>query len=199
MSSSLRDLARAAGIDPDYSDWRGRPTGASDESVRMTMSALAPDLGVSNIDAPDALEQLERARWAQLVPDVVLAWDGLCIVPFSVEAKVDGQRWTQAPFPYQAKTLGWLRASYERLPPMAKRTVDALLAGTGCEPLFAVWASDSTCLSLAAISWSVRNSLPARSLGRSQGVVVALVHTPVRSGSPHGVRGIVHAFAAAGA
>lgn len=90
MSSSLRELARAAGIDAQYADWRGRPTGASDESVRMAMSALAPDLGVSNIDAHDALEQLERARWSRLVPDVVLAWDGLCIVPFSVDARVDG-------------------------------------------------------------------------------------------------------------
>jgi len=55
-----------------------------------------------------------------------------------VEATVDGQRWTQAPFPYQAKTLGWLRTSYERLPAEGRRTVDGLLAGTGCEPLFAM-------------------------------------------------------------
>jgi glutathione S-transferase len=55
-----------------------------------------------------------------------------------VEASVDGQRWTQAPFPYQAKTLGWLRSSYEALPAPAKRTVDAVLADTGCEPLFAM-------------------------------------------------------------
>jgi hypothetical protein len=55
-----------------------------------------------------------------------------------VEASVDGQRWTQAPFPYQAKTLGWLRSSYEALPASAKRTVDAVLADTGCEPLFAM-------------------------------------------------------------
>jgi glutathione S-transferase len=55
-----------------------------------------------------------------------------------VEASVDGQRWTQAPFPYQAKTLGWLRSSYDGLPPAAKRTVDAMLEGTGCEPLIAM-------------------------------------------------------------
>jgi glutathione S-transferase len=55
-----------------------------------------------------------------------------------VEAVVDGQRWTQAPFPYQAKTLGWLRSSYEALSAPARRTVDALLADTGCEPLFAM-------------------------------------------------------------
>jgi hypothetical protein len=45
---------------------------------------------------------------------------------------------SQAPFPYQAKTLRWLRTSYETLPAAAKRTVDALLEGTGCEALFAM-------------------------------------------------------------
>jgi glutathione S-transferase len=55
-----------------------------------------------------------------------------------VEASVDGQRWTQAPFAYQAKTLSWLRTSYEGLPADGRRTVDAVLADTGCEPLFAM-------------------------------------------------------------
>ena len=55
----------------------------------------------------------------------------------SVETTVDGQVWTQPPFPYQAKCLGWLRDSRQALPSAARSTVDAILAGTGCEPLFA--------------------------------------------------------------
>ncbi len=86
---SLRDLARAAGIDADYRDWRGQPTAASDESVRHALAALAPDLGV-DIDANDAAQQLERAQWQQIVPDVVLAWDGMLVMPFSVPASDDG-------------------------------------------------------------------------------------------------------------
>jgi glutathione S-transferase len=58
----------------------------------------------------------------------------------SVEAMVDGQRWVQSPFAYQAKTLGWLRSAYARLDPSARRTVDAVTEGTGCEGLFALAA-----------------------------------------------------------
>ena len=43
---SLRDLARAAGIDANYSSWRGEPTAASDEAVIAALSAIAPDLGI---------------------------------------------------------------------------------------------------------------------------------------------------------
>lgn len=87
---SLRDLARAAGIDFEYDDWRGRHTSASAESVRQALQALAPALGVDNIDAPDALRQIERAQWSQVVPDVVLAWDGMLRLPFRVQADKDG-------------------------------------------------------------------------------------------------------------
>ncbi|CAN5237766.1 glutathione S-transferase family protein [soil metagenome] len=53
-----------------------------------------------------------------------------------VEAVVDGQPWTQAPFPYQAKCLGWLRASHAALDPTAAETIDAVLEQTGCRVLF---------------------------------------------------------------
>jgi glutathione S-transferase len=54
-----------------------------------------------------------------------------------LDAVVDGQAWTQQSFPYQAKCLRWLRDSRDALPPGARATVDAVLAGTGCEALFA--------------------------------------------------------------
>jgi len=54
-----------------------------------------------------------------------------------VECTIDGQRWVQTPFPYQGKCLGWLRDGYAALAPDDRRVVDALLAGTGCERLFA--------------------------------------------------------------
>jgi glutathione S-transferase len=53
-----------------------------------------------------------------------------------VAAMVDGQRWTQAPFPYQAKCLRWLRESYAALSTDEKTKVNAVLEGTGCEALF---------------------------------------------------------------
>lgn len=54
-----------------------------------------------------------------------------------VEAIVDGRRWTQSPFPYQAKCLRWLQDAYAALDADARTAVDALLAGTGCEALIA--------------------------------------------------------------
>lgn len=54
-----------------------------------------------------------------------------------VEAKVDGQPWEQAPFPYQAKCLRWLRDDYARLDAPARAKVDAALRPTGCLALFA--------------------------------------------------------------
>ena len=54
-----------------------------------------------------------------------------------VSATVDGQPWTQQPFPYQAKCLGWLREAHAALPAEARRTVDGLLVRAGLAGLFA--------------------------------------------------------------
>lgn len=54
-----------------------------------------------------------------------------------VETQIDGQPWQQAPFPYQAKCLKALRDHYAALDAGAQAKVDAALAGTGCEALFA--------------------------------------------------------------
>jgi glutathione S-transferase len=52
-----------------------------------------------------------------------------------VETIVDGKPWVQAPFPYQAKCLQWLRIEYARLDEEDRRKVDTILEGTGCEEL----------------------------------------------------------------
>ena len=54
-----------------------------------------------------------------------------------VRAEVDGQAWTQQPFPYQAKCLKALRDAYANLPPAERALVEAALDGTGCEALLA--------------------------------------------------------------
>ena len=75
-------------------------------------------------------------------------WVGRVYVPFllanatalergaeQVECVIDGRPWVQRLFPYQGKCLRWLRADYAALPGEDRVAVDALLAGTGCEPL----------------------------------------------------------------
>jgi hypothetical protein len=87
------------------------------------------------------------------VPDGVralLAEVGRVYVPFllanaaaldrgaeQVECTIDGRPWVQRPFPYQGKCLGWLREDRAALSEDDRRWVDATLAGTGCEALFA--------------------------------------------------------------
>lgn len=53
-----------------------------------------------------------------------------------VECTVDAKRWTQKPFPYQAKCVGWLREEYAALSADDRRDADTVLDGSGCEALF---------------------------------------------------------------
>jgi hypothetical protein len=55
----------------------------------------------------------------------------------AVEVEIDGHRYRQAPFAYQGKCLMWLREHYAALDSADRAAVDSLLAGTGCESLFA--------------------------------------------------------------
>ena len=90
--TALRELANAAGLDPEYKSWRGAAVASSDESLVAAIRALAPDLGVAfeqADDAPAALAALEAKRWAEAVPPVVVAWEGELSVPFTVPAGLD--------------------------------------------------------------------------------------------------------------
>ncbi|MEM7004060.1 MAG: glutathione S-transferase domain-containing protein, partial [Pseudomonadota bacterium] len=49
--------------------------------------------------------------------------------------EIDGQRWQQPTFPYQAKCLQWINAEYQALDPIHQQKVNQLLAGTGCAAL----------------------------------------------------------------
>jgi len=54
-----------------------------------------------------------------------------------MECEIDGRSWAQRSFPYQAKCLRWLRAARADLSPGDRSAAGALLAGSGCEVLFA--------------------------------------------------------------
>jgi 4-alpha-glucanotransferase len=91
--TALRDLAKAAGLDPDYRGWNGDPVASSEDSLIAMLRALAPDLGIvfeRPGDAGPAIAAIERARWAEVVPPVVVGWDGVLVVPFSVPAELEG-------------------------------------------------------------------------------------------------------------
>jgi len=90
--TALHELADAAGLDPEYLGWNEKPVRSSDESLTAAIRALAPDLGIAFEtpgDAAAALAALAVAQSAEIVPPVVLAWDGALDVPFAVPAERD--------------------------------------------------------------------------------------------------------------
>jgi hypothetical protein len=86
---------------------------------------------------PDTLTAL-LAEIGRVYPPVMLA-NAAAVASGAAEvtAEVDGQAWTQQPFPYQAKCLGWLRQARADLPGQARGQVDALMAPAGLSGLFA--------------------------------------------------------------
>ncbi len=102
-----------SGLEPTAGDW------ISTDALPPTLIALLTEIG-------------------RVYPPVMLANAKAVMAGASeVEAVVEGQDWTQQPFPYQAKCLQWLRQSRADLDAAARTRVDLALASTGCLALFA--------------------------------------------------------------
>ena len=54
----------------------------------------------------------------------------------SVHTMIDGQKWMQKPFPYQARCLSWIRQEYGRLDQEDREDLNQIISGTGIEALF---------------------------------------------------------------
>jgi glutathione S-transferase len=92
---------------------------------------------ISLKEAPETLRAI-LSEIGRVYPPVMLAnAAAVAAGADEVKAEVDGQVWTQQPFPYQAKCLGWLRRSRTDLTPQARDQVDAMLAPAGLAGLFA--------------------------------------------------------------
>lgn len=87
-------------------------------------------------DPPATLDPLLREVGRVYVPFMLGNADAIECGADRVECEVDGRRWVQEPFVYQAKCLRWLRAAYAGLATEARATVDRVLDGTGCGALF---------------------------------------------------------------
>ncbi|MBI1361577.1 MAG: glutathione S-transferase [Alphaproteobacteria bacterium] len=97
---------------------------------------------------PEAGDWLARDRFDVL--QALLAEIGRVYVPFllanaaavqagekAFETDIDGRKWSQPTFPYQAKCLQWLQEGYRALGSGDRSVVDNVLEGTGCERLTA--------------------------------------------------------------
>jgi glutathione S-transferase len=108
--SAAEDLS---GVEPQESDWfdPARPP--------ATLKALLAEVG--RVYAPLLLANAAAVRAGAE----------------TVDTQIAGKPWTQQPFTYQAKCLQWLREEYAALAAGDRATVDAALAGTGCEIILA--------------------------------------------------------------
>ncbi len=87
-------------------------------------------------ELPETLRQLLGEIGRTYVPFLLGNAKALDTGAEQVDCAVDGARWTQTPFKYQGKCLGWLREAHAGLADADRVAIDAILAGTGCEALF---------------------------------------------------------------
>jgi glutathione S-transferase len=160
LSAHLRGSRFLLGARPGASDFGVYGQLTQLAGFDPTPTALAYEVAprvVAWVNVMEDLSGLEpkEADWIarDAVPDTVralLAEVGRVYVPFllanakaiasgaeSVECPIDGRPWTQKPFPYQAKCLGFLRDEFAALSTSDRADAGRLLEGTGCEILFA--------------------------------------------------------------
>ncbi|MEO1101237.1 MAG: glutathione S-transferase N-terminal domain-containing protein [Pseudomonadota bacterium] len=99
------------------------------------MSGLRPDDDWSHDEA--ALSELLGEIGRTYAPVMIANAKAVMGGEKSFATDVDGARWEQPTFSYQAKCLGWLREAHGALSDDDRKRVDAMLNGTGCDALFA--------------------------------------------------------------
>jgi len=100
------------------------------------LSGLTPEEG-DWLQEPDTLRPILTETGRTYVPALLANAAAARAGEDTFETEIDGRLWTQSTFPYQAKCLVWLREAHAALPSDARARADALLAGTGCDLLFA--------------------------------------------------------------
>ncbi|MCA0893267.1 glutathione S-transferase family protein [Microbulbifer agarilyticus] len=86
-------------------------------------------------DLPSTLRPLLNEIGRTYVPAQLANEAALQAGQSTWECEIDGRRWAQSAFPYQAKCLGWLREEFARLAKADQQRVLGVLNGTGCEAL----------------------------------------------------------------
>ncbi len=87
-------------------------------------------------EQPDTLKAL-LAEVGKVYAPLLLANAGAIAAGESeFSTQVDGAKWVQQTFPYQAKCLAWLREEHAALTDDDRKRFDAAIAGSGCEALF---------------------------------------------------------------
>lgn len=91
---------------------------------------------IARDSVPDTLHALLGEVGRVYVPFLLGNADAVAKGAEQVECVVDGEKWVQPSFSYQAKCLRWIREERDALSAGDRRDLDRLLEGTGCEALF---------------------------------------------------------------
>jgi len=133
-------LTQLAGFDPTSRELalRVAPRVVAWLDVVDDLSGLEPrgEDWLARDPLPATLRALLSEAGRVYVPFLLANAEALARGAAQVECTLDGQRWVQRPFPYQAKCLAWLREAREALGAADRAALDAILTGTGCEALF---------------------------------------------------------------
>jgi glutathione S-transferase len=106
--------------------------------VTEDLSGLEPsDDWLSREAIPQTMRDMLAEIGRVYVPFLLANADALSRQAERVECRIDDRPWVQRPFPYQGKCLAWLRERHAALGAGDRAAVDRILAGTGCERLFA--------------------------------------------------------------
>lgn len=85
---------------------------------------------------PDTLRAMLAEVGRVYVPFLLGNGDAVARGADQVECVVDGEKWVQPKFPYQAKCLRWIREERDALSSAERNDLDQILKDTGCEALF---------------------------------------------------------------
>lgn len=92
---------------------------------------------LDEITGDDGIRQLLTEAGRTYVPFMIANAQALQSGADEVVCEIDDIEYRQAPFGYQGKCLRWLREAYGSLSDGDRERVASMLAGTGCEALFA--------------------------------------------------------------
>lgn len=103
------------------------------------LSGLAPEESewLTRNTLPDSLRAVLAEAGRTYVPVMLANARALNSGAAQVQTQIDGQRWVQNPFPYQAKCLKWLREEFGALSSADRAAALAVLDAAGCAPLVA--------------------------------------------------------------
>ena len=128
--------------------WDPTPTAIAVERAPRVVNWIqrVDDLGWWEVDGdegwcdtaelPAGVHALLREAGSTYAPFMVANAAALAGGADEVVCEIRGSEYRQAPFKYQGKCLAWLREAHDALDDVARRKVDEILAGSGCEQLF---------------------------------------------------------------